>query len=509
MPMLQYPTLSNIRIGEPDANSEYFSALRLNKAPIFLDCFFSLPQFPINEFLTGEKYIIYGQKGTGKTSILRYIESKLKLSGVDTNFIIFKKTFLEEIDLSDYGKLPIMVDEDDLKKFKHFHHTMKRLMILLILSKIFTNKNDEISEIDDLNSRSIVQKIAGSGVGDIIKFGMESISSVFQSVKVDVNRITNEIALLDGAKLIKRMNDDLLSLAVRKLKKKPKRIGLFVDEIHFAYRSEESLQQDAILVRDTILAVQSLNERFAQESVDVTIHIAVRAEYLDHPIIATADINHAVESVGHELTWSSYRLGKSHPLFDLIFLRFKSAIGDEFKKDDFFRTYLSNIDPEKFLQRTWSKPRDFVRFFKCARKLYPKNIMLSESQANAVWRNYAQESWKEIKSSASPFLSPAALVQFEETLARITPEIFDGSKKYDVKAFGELFLPVYEMAKENQKNFYGFDHFLRLLYILGIFNTRRRDAIDQDIFHSYHRGNRNYHANGEVLVHPTVLKAFG
>jgi hypothetical protein len=68
---------------------------------------------------------------------------------------------------------------------------------------------------------------------------------------------------------------------------------------------------------------------------------------------------------------------------------------------------------------------------------------------------------------------------------------------------------VYDKAKRQQANFYDFEHFLHLLYILGIFLTRRRDAHDQDIFHSYHRGNRNYHASGEVKIHPTVLKAFG
>lgn len=140
-----------------------------------------------------------------------------------------------------------------------------------------------------------------------------------------------------------------------------------------------------------ILAVQALNERFAEEKLDVVTYLAVRSEYLEHPLIATADINHTIESVGFELTWSNYPSSRKHPLFDLIVLRFKRSIGHRFEKQDFFNTYLANIDPVEFVERTWSKPRDFVRFFKCASKLYPNKTSLSPSQANAVWRNYAQE----------------------------------------------------------------------------------------------------------------------
>lgn len=510
-PQRSYPPLGEIKIGEPDANSEYFSALRTNSTPIFLDCFLSMPQFSIEEFKSGEKYLLYGQKGTGKTSVLRYLQRDSINNKYISEFIIFKKAFLEEMDINEYAKIPLMVDEDSLKRYKHFHHTIKRLTILLLLKLTFSSFPEETTEYDtsDRETQSLIQKIANSTIGDVIKLGMDSISTIFNSVNIDIQKETNGHLLIEGGRLLKRNNDDLLAYAVRRMKKIGRPIRLYIDEIHFAYRSEESLQQDAILVRDTILAVQNLNDRFSEENIDAIIYMAVRAEYLEHPIIATADINHSIESVGHELTWSNFPLNKNHPLFELVFLRFKKSISQEFKKEDFFKVYLGSIDPVVFLERTWSKPRDFVRFFKCARKLYPNLTYLNVTQSNAVWRNYSQEAWKEIKSSASPFLPPKALSLFEETLSAASPDVFDGTKKYNIASFGKLLEPVYLAAKENQVNFYSFDHFIRLLYILGIFLTKRSDANYQEIYHSYHRGNRNYHANGDVLIHPTVLKAFG
>lgn len=301
---------------------------------------------------------------------------------------------LEEIDLHEFSKFPLILDEDQIKQFKHYHHTIKRLLILVFLNKALRGeqKFNGLEIVEDEKSKSFIKRVANSNVGDAIKLGFDSISSIFSAASVDVEKLSSGKFLLDGGKLLKRNNDDLLNFLISHLKHNNKSIRLFLDEIHFAYRSEESLQQDAILVRDTILATQALNERFSEEQVDVIIYASVRSEYLEHPLISTADISHSIESVGHELTYSNFPMGKSHPLYDLVLSRFKKTIGGDFRKDTFFKVYLSGVDPVTFLERAWSKPRDFVRFFKCAKKLYPERSTLTESETNAVWRNYSQES---------------------------------------------------------------------------------------------------------------------
>jgi hypothetical protein len=213
-----YPSLSRIKIGEPDANSEFFSALRTNSTPIFLDCFLSTPHFPSSEFLTGEKYIVYGQKGTGKTSILRHLDRQLRQTVFASEFIIFKKTFLEEMDLTDYARLPLKVDEDEIKRLKHFHHTVKRLLIVIMLSRILSGALDADVDHTQPETRGFLQKISKSSVGDAIKLGLDSIASIFQSMDLDISKISNEKLLIDGGRLLKRNNDDLLGFLIRRLK---------------------------------------------------------------------------------------------------------------------------------------------------------------------------------------------------------------------------------------------------------------------------------------------------
>ncbi len=262
------------------------------------------------------------------------------------------------------------------------------------------------------------------------------------------------------------------------------------------------------MVRDCIMAVQSLNDRFAEEKANCIIYAAVRSEYLEHPIISTADINHTVESVGVNINWSTYALNANHPLFDILFNRFNAAMGQKLKPKRFMDVYFANIDPIVFLSRTWNKPRDFIRFFKCAKELFPNKITLSSSEANSVFRRYAQDAWNEMKSSASPFLTPEAISILENILRIHAPDWFQ-NKTITVAEFGEIMTPVYESAKGTNVNFYDFQHFLNLLYILGLFGTRHKSGEHEIILQTYHRGNRSFHMQGEVQIHPTVMKAFG
>ncbi|WP_152664680.1 P-loop ATPase, Sll1717 family [Devosia geojensis] len=511
MSVIQFPRLSDIRIGQPDANVEYINSIRSRERPIYIDSFFTLPQFPLEDFISGQNFLIYGQKGTGKTAALRYIQDVLGKTH-STEFIIFKRAFLEESDLLDITKIPLAVDEEELKGIRHYHHAIKRILIMIILKKVFNSfalDGGDQSDSFYAENRTFVDRVRSAALGDLIQLGFDSIKTIIDSAQVDIGKLTGETVLANSAKALKRNNDDLLSYLVRRLRRKEAKIAIFVDEIHFAYRSEESLQQDAMLVRDCLLAIHALSDRFVEEGVDVRIYAAVRAEYLEHPIISSADINHTVESIGYQLSWSNFPVNLEHPLLHLIYQRFKLSIGEAFRFGDFLSVYMRGVDIDEFMNRTWSKPRDFIRFFKCAKDLYPNLSALNRSQLNTVWRRYAQEAWNEIKSSASPFMNGSSIAALESVFRDVVPNAISSRHKHSYEEFSGIMRPIYDIARGNNKAFYDFDHFLDLLYILGIFGTRKQDENQLMVIQSYHRGNRSYQRDGEIVFHPTVLKAFG
>ncbi|WP_209594309.1 P-loop ATPase, Sll1717 family [Jiella mangrovi] len=501
------PTFGEIRIGEPDANAEHFNALRAKENPVFLDAFFSLPSFPFQDFEKGQKFLVYGQKGTGKTTVMRYLENSLK-ENFTTHFLLFKRTFIEESDLQDISNVPLMLDERSIEKFRHYMHSIKRILLFILIKQSYIDTESTDSEIPPLE-KSWIEKLRSSSIGDAIGIGFDSLRSIWSSAGVDTKKITNDALVLNAGRAVKRSNDDLLKFFIKRARRVGLKSCIFVDEIHFAYRSKEALQQDAMLVRDCILAIQTLNDRFSEEAVDVRIYSAVRSEYLEHPIIASADINHSVESIGHGLVWSTYPHNREHPLFQLLFKRFQLSMGSDVKFRDFFGTYFKNMPAEMFLSRTWAKPRDFIRFFKCAKDLYPQKSQLSQSEQNALWRRYSEVSWNELKSAASAFLNPPAIETLETIFKKNIPLIIDKHVKYNQPEFRAVLRPVYNSSKGDHTNFYSEDHFMELMYILGVFGTRRASAHGGDVIQTYHRGNRTFHRDGIVHVHPSILKAFG
>lgn len=179
--VLQFPRLGDIRIGQPDANVEYINSIRANERPIYIDSFFTLPQFPLADFINGQNFLIYGQKGTGKTAALRYIQDRLNNDGFQTEFIIFKRAFLEESDLLEIAKIPLAVDEEELKSIKHYHHAIKRILIMIILKKLFASfavDNGDTTDSFYKENQSFVDKLRSSTIGDLIQLGFDSIKTI-------------------------------------------------------------------------------------------------------------------------------------------------------------------------------------------------------------------------------------------------------------------------------------------------------------------------------------------
>jgi hypothetical protein len=129
--------------------------------------------------------------------------------------LIFKKAFIEEIALQAFSKIPLMVDEDEIKRFKHYHQALKRVFIyILIYLSLQVDKDSEVDALDNDN-KSLISKLKISKIGDVIKLAFDSLSSLAQVASIDVGKLTDNKVILDASKAIKRNNDDLLAVTRR------------------------------------------------------------------------------------------------------------------------------------------------------------------------------------------------------------------------------------------------------------------------------------------------------
>ncbi|MBC7204404.1 MAG: hypothetical protein H5U29_12985, partial [Pusillimonas sp.] len=322
--------LREIDFGEPDANAEHMISLRSRKAPLYIRAW-SPPEIKnFENYANGAKFIITGQKGTGKTAILRHMEASADKEGYATEFIVFKNEIIREAELLhvDHRNLNgSMIEEDELKSGKFYYHAIKRVMIALLISKL---KTEHLSP--EIKEEGFFKKLIGRDGKEALRLAFDSILNIAQSAEIDTGKLTKGMIKIDPGQLLKKSNDDLLNQSVRLAKAEKSKIRLYFDEMHFAYRDRESLRSDATLVRDTILACQALNERFASEDIDIVIYIAIRKEFLDQPEIAQVDVVHVIESYGEAITWEHYPADAKHPIFDFIALRFAAAMSNKFTK---------------------------------------------------------------------------------------------------------------------------------------------------------------------------------
>jgi energy-coupling factor transporter ATP-binding protein EcfA2 len=500
--------LKEIRFGEPDANVEYINSLRSKTPPLYLQAWSRPEVQDYDDFANGQKFIITGHKGTGKTAILRHMDHTAAHSGYRTEFVVFKNEIIREAELLQVDNPTVngsIIDEENLKTSKFYYHAIKRVMVSLLISKL---KSGDISSSDDKYESDLLTRLIGMGGKEALRSAFDSILNVVESVDINVEKATKGILKVDPSQLVKKANDDLLNRTVRLAKSQNAKVRLFFDEMHFAFRDKDTLRSDASLVRDTILAAQALNERFAEENIDVVVYLALRREFLDQPEIAQADIVHSVESYGSVVSWEHYPSTKSHPIFDFITLRFKAAIGPKFSKTKLMETYLRDIDPIDLLNYTWSKPRDIVRFFKAAQTIDGNTIVISPTKYKTILRLYSEQSWRECKSALAAFVPTDSITLLERGIKNVIPGQFDGSVKMSLKSFQAAMRPAFEEAKKYGVN-YNIDDFTDILYIMGIFYFKYLDANGQEIFQQYHRGNRSPDQRGEVRIHPAIAKALG
>jgi hypothetical protein len=124
-----------IDFGEDDANLDYEIALRRNDEPVFIRAFYEHPQIDLAAFGKGIKYLITGQKGTGKTAILRKLSSDLARSGTSTEFMIFRDEIASKEELDKFGPV-FAVKVNEVKKLQHHLYVIERILLLLVASKL-------------------------------------------------------------------------------------------------------------------------------------------------------------------------------------------------------------------------------------------------------------------------------------------------------------------------------------------------------------------------------------
>lgn len=494
----ELPKLSTIDFGFDDANQEYVAALREGGQPAYINAFVDINGVDLPKLKSGSKWLVHGLKGTGKTALLR---NAAETQDVESEYIVFRDEINTEEELSK-EVFPVIIEERSLHNKQHYLHVMKRILLSIILTKAKSeiNEKDLKNYFGDKIPKKLKETIFAKTVNGALETAFETISALASSVRLDPKKLLPDGINVDFARLLKSENSRILGFFCENINKP---IRIYVDEVNFAYKEADAYRSDAILVRDLILAINSLNTSFAKRNVDVIVYLGIRTEFLEHPVISSAEVSNVVNAIGQQMSWTTYPYNNRHPIYDVIAKRIAVSTGVEIDGHNISGGYLANVGDDQFLRLVYGKPREAVRFFNIAKQMFGNKTTLLTSDFSAAAREFSNQSWRDMRASLASFMSEENLLKLTALLRKFASSSFERDITYK-EASDEIKLIWANF--DSAATVKDFEHFMHVLFVIGIYSTRYKSSNGEILFHSYYRGSHYASFDGDFVLSDAILR---
>lgn len=424
-------------VGGPEAAEDFFNT------------FYIPANVSIEKLLSGEKFFVYGLKGTGKTSLLRYLDEYIDrnaLSNTSPELFMFSREFPREIydDVRKAfleGKDPTVEDRSAIYRDLDYEDVWIYI-ILKRISEVAASKDGRIFEKDKNLDRftAYMNSISGRETRQKlfrflpnVRSGKVSLSAN-PSADFDIDFDDESSREVTFHRYTARALELFCEL-------KPTPGGSFYlmfDEIDPRTASGVLFELDCILIRDLIVAIRRINTLNLKHGRGVYLLAAIRSEILEKVRQLGKEIHKRLEQFGYSMNWGdSGRASIEHPLIKMICSKIayserKSGITlmpqdiDEVVRYIWPRYFRKNksqqLDPKELLDWTWYRPRDFIRLFEICKEIDGNSEEISESLINRGNKRYSNRSWAEIEAQMTLFIDPFSMEGIEKALTRFKRE---------------------------------------------------------------------------------------
>ncbi len=478
---MKQANIQDIEFGAIDARHEIL-ARDPDKRRLFLESFVIPLSFKMSDVRSGERYIIVGPKGSGKTAFLRYVQHTLDAEeGSRSRFIVFRDDVTAQ-------------DRDKIATLANF--------------RIYDGSEPEPGQIEDCSSawqlfihREIATMIAKSShmvahtpeVGGYIKL-LESFFSQFKTsaFKKLVKRITkgkikvgafgqgleaeaefvDSHGNLDVSEFVRYCNSVISGLNFSS-EFPDVRFNIFFDEVNINFVTGAEFRKNAILVRDLITACGVMNSLFAENSLPIFVYSAIRSDVVDAVESNARELRKWIDDRGVEMNWYEPKhRNHDQPIIDLVRQRImanEKRVGVRSKGDgplDLAAYFDAKIFGRKFedflVFETWARPRDVVRMLSGAAKYVPRGGKFSASSFDKAKDVYSLGCWNEkgdelnskysqteidtIKRSLTSFRNVFTYTQFEAHITQLSNKDSRTNQFYTGRNLDVLFEDLFRVG---------------------------------------------------------------
>ena len=399
--------IKDIKFGKNDAHNE----LQEFGEDYYTESFLVYEKYKIHTFLAGENYFICGNKGTGKTAFLKFLECKLS---EDVQNLVIPVRF-KAIDNVDKGNIRSMANNIKEEVIQNVNVDKSTSYILIwqiyLINQVIKNANNGEYHLfqEDKNYILLIKLLRllyADEAGKIVpkltkgyaKINISSMKGIEASVGLDIeyDKKTERINFNKTAKLIL----DLYS----KLEYAENPVYILVDELEISVKNKKEFSRDVELIRDLILAIDKMNHMAKELGHKIKIIAAIRREVMNQVLSYGYEINKCVEDYGVVIEW--FQKGGSYmdsPLLKIIENKIhatekinKLPITDDVWNKYFVPIVNGNEVRKHILSYTWQRPRDVIRMLRFVQDESGEEKVISQEMFDRAMQKYSESSWNEI-----------------------------------------------------------------------------------------------------------------
>lgn len=490
-------TTLDIKFGETEGKREFSTQENL------LNMFFKDEyQRYIESFLNGDKRYIYGLKGTGKSSLLKYLENKAVKKNIKTMYISYKD-FREEADVINSFKDELKNTEDK----DMYSLTFWRWYILSLVSNEFLSESSYNPKNLIYYSKVKFFKVLSKVLDLMTEFSYGKEDNI---INVKLGNQNNTLVKWENTTA-----DRIRELENSIKKNLSEKAIIFIDELELSTLSS-SYEMDSILIKNLIKATRKINNL----SSNLHVVLAVRSEVINSITASGDEINKELEDFGYEIEWHRRKFDIHHPLIKMFIQKIRYSMIKFIKNHNlnsnlinkvnslsieeiwyrWFPSKISNTStPEFILQNTWLRPRDLSRLFRIMQNYCNQNdnTFKQRSYEEAI-KKVGEDSWKEIAEELLSKYVGKDIEKIRDVFEKVQVLFLKDDFVRECKKFG--------FTEEDIENI--LNDLYKLSAIGNHFKTVKYAKL-KTIYRFFYRNDKSLYHDKAITVHKAIEKGLG
>jgi acyl-CoA-binding protein len=462
--------------------------------------FVHLNQKDTSLLLNKTKYFIHGNKGTGKTSLIRFLHLKLKSQSNCTPFLILFKDAKEDPKI--YGQIRKLMGNLSEEELDIASLTFWRWFILSLIAKEIFSYDQKYSVFFEKMDNTFYK--LSKYLKDLINFALPIASIPLSGIEFSIKGFDEENENIEDIFEYAGVSIKYLeALLDRNLQQK---VYILLDELDITINDTK---QNKSLVKNIIPAANHLNKLN-----NVFVIASIRSEVLS-AVFNGNEINKLMELYGVYMDWRDDKYDLSHPLMQMMLKKIKYSfitlcpheeqsienMSDSSIFQILFPTSLlkrgeTQKNEQYILNTTWNKPRDIVRLFTIMSTAANGSKAFTEKHFTDAMDTYSVRAWEE--------LSEEMTAKFSDDEIKMVENLFSNYQN----CFTKKMFTLHAKQKKYQLSESETEELLSRLYEIGFLVNHSIEKQGRQIYKCSFRKDRSIDFSIPIEVHRGLWSAF-